>query len=340
VPEENLLPLLETSTEELAPARDVEFLEMPVRQILNRCTSPWMRFRWTINPYRGCEFGCVYCYARYTHEFLELRDPMDFERRIFVKRMAAEVLARTLSRTPIGSDQIAIGTATDPYQPAERKFGLTRSMLEVFAQLGGLDLSITTKSGLITRDLDLLKAINSRSRLSVNFSLITLNRKLQRILEPRAPRPSLRLRALKELREAGIRCHLLMMPMIPGLTDNAAGIEAVIRAARDAGASGLWWRSLFLKPAAARRFIPFIRENFPGDEPRLTAFYGNSVYAPRAYDEHLRAIFDRLKRKYGFDPGLERDEGKESEMAVSPVSRLEPRRAVQLSLMSGARGGT
>ena len=151
--EESLLPLPETSAEELAPARDVEFLEMPVKQILNRCTNPQMRFRWTINPYRGCEFGCVYCYARYTHEFLELRDPMDFERRIFVKRRAAEVLARTLSRTPIGSDQIALGTATDPYQPAERKFGLTRSMLEVFAQLSGLDLSITTKSGLITRDL-------------------------------------------------------------------------------------------------------------------------------------------------------------------------------------------
>src|ERR1700688_4939685 len=115
--------------------RDVEFIEMPVRQILNRCDNPRLRFRWTINPYRGCEFGCVYCYARYTHEFLDLRDPMDFERRIFVKRMAAEVLARTLSRTPIGADQIAIGTATDPYQPAERKLGLTRSMLEVFAQL-------------------------------------------------------------------------------------------------------------------------------------------------------------------------------------------------------------
>jgi DNA repair photolyase len=340
VREENLQLLPEASAEELAPARDVEFLEMPVKQILNRCTSPSMSFRWTINPYRGCEFGCVYCYARYTHEFLELRDPMDFERRIFVKRMAAEVLARTLSRTPIGSDQIAIGTATDPYQPAERKFGLTRSMLEVFAQLGGLDLSITTKSGLITRDLDLLKAINSRSRLSVNFSLITLNRKLQRILEPRAPRPSLRLRALEELRAVGIRCHLLMMPMIPGLTDDVAGIEAVIRAARDAGASGVWWRSLFLKPAAARRFLPFIRENFPGDEPRLTGFYGNSVYPPRAYDEHLRAIFDRLKRKYGFDPGLGRDDGKESGMAAPPGSRLEPRPAVQLSLMSGARGGT
>jgi DNA repair photolyase len=292
-----------------AAVRDVEFVEMPVRQILNRCDNPRLRFRWTINPYRGCEFGCVYCYARYTHEFMDLRDPMDFERRIFVKRMAAEVLARTLSRTPIGADQIAIGTATDPYQPAERKFGLTRSMLEVFARLGGLDLSITTKSALITRDLELLREINRRSRLSVNVSLITINRRLQRILEPRAPRPALRLRALAQLTAAGIKCNVLMMPMIPGLTDAPAAIESVIRAARRAGAAGVWWRSLFLKPAASRRFVPFIRENFPEQAARIDDFYGRSTYAPRAYDEHLSAIFAQLKHKHGFSAEATRDDG-------------------------------
>ena len=273
---------------------------MPVRSILNRCENSRMPFRWTINPYRGCEFGCVYCYARYTHEFLELRDPMDFERRIFVKRMAAQVLSHTLARTPIGSDAIAIGTATDPYQPAERKYGLTRSMLEVFAQLGGLELSITTKSALVTRDLDLLRAINSRSRLSVNFSLVTLNRRLQRTLEPRAPRPELRLRALAELARAGIRCNVLMMPVIPGLNDAPAAIENVVRAARRAGARAVWWRSLFLKPAAARRFIPFVKERLPEIADPIDQFYARAVYAPRAYDERIGAIFDRLRAKYGF----------------------------------------
>jgi len=150
------LPMYPAMPEDLDESRGVEFIEMPVRQILNRCCSSRVPFRWTINPYRGCEFGCVYCYARYTHDFLELRGPMDFERKIFVKRMAAEALARTLSRTPVGTDAIAIGTATDPYQPAERKYGLTRSMLGVFAQLSGLDLSITTKSSLIVRDIGLL----------------------------------------------------------------------------------------------------------------------------------------------------------------------------------------
>ncbi|MGH7879794.1 MAG: radical SAM protein, partial [Candidatus Binataceae bacterium] len=268
------LSLLPATTSAPTHLRDVEFVEMPVKQILNRCDSPRMAFRWTINPYRGCEFGCVYCYARYTHEFLDQRDPMDFERRIFVKRGAAEALARNLARTAVGTDQIALGTATDPYQPAERKFGLTRAMLEVFARLGGLNLSITTKSSLITRDLDLLVSINERSKLSVNFSLITLNRRLQRILEPRAPRPSLRLRALQELSSAGIRCNLLMMPMIPGITDAPAAIERVIHNARRFGASAVWWRSLFLMPAAARRFLPFASENFTAAQAaRIDEYY-------------------------------------------------------------------
>src|SRR6266851_6462391 len=328
------LPLL-SAEEQPTKLRDVEFIDLPVKQILNRCDNPRLAFRWTINPYRGCEFGCVYCYARYTHEFLEQRDPMDFERKIFVKRRAAEALARNLARTAIGSDQIALGTATDPYQPAERKFGLTRSMLEVFAQLGGLNLSITTKSALITRDLDLLKAINSRSRLSINFSLITLNRRLQRILEPRAPRPSLRLRALKELREAGIRCNVLMMPMIPGITDSAAAIEQVMRAAQRAGAVGVWWRSLFLKPAAARRFIPFARENFGDRFARIEDCYARSVYAPASYDDYLRTIFDRLRRKYGFT--LER-EGSGPSPAV--VAGQEPLAQGLFDFRNGARSGT
>jgi DNA repair photolyase len=312
--------------EELDATRGVEFIEMPVKQILNRCTSPRMPFRWTINPYRGCEFGCVYCYARYTHEFLDLNDPMAFERRIFVKRMAAAVLARTLSRTPIGSDQIALGTATDPYQPAERKYLLTRSMLEIFAQLSGLNLSITTKSSLIARDLDLLVKINRRSTLSVNFSLITLDRRLQRTLEPRAPRPGLRLRALNELSRAGIKCNLLMMPMIPGITDEPARIERVIRAAKFAGAEGVWWRSLFLKPAAARRFIPFVRERFPELAPRIDAFYGNAEYAPRQYDERMSMVFDKIRRRHGFPVSSDRM------TSSSPAALMEPPRQLTLGM--------
>jgi len=327
-----LLPLHANPQQATARIRDVEFVEMPVKQILTRCDSPQVPFRWTINPYRGCEFGCVYCYARYTHEFLELRDPMDFERRIFVKRTAAEVLQRTLSRTPIGTDQIAIGTATDPYQPAERKFQLTRAMLEVFATVGGLDLSITTKSALIARDLDLLRRINRHSRLSLNFSLITLNRRLQRILEPRAPRPALRRATIQGLASAGIRCNVLMMPMIPGLTDSPVAIEGVIRAAQRVGAAGVWWRSLFLKPAAARRFLPFVEENFPEERKRFTEWYSRSAYPPSVYDDGLRPIFDRLKRKYGFDPADHHESSKDVDRASVPREQSAPGNS-QLSLV-------
>lgn len=325
LPEKELFDEPEPPAEE--ERRGVTFVEMPVKSILNRCTSPTMPFRWTINPYRGCEFGCVYCYARYTHDFLELRDPADFERRIFVKRKAAEVLARTLARTPIGSDAVAIGTATDPYQPAERTFELTRSMLAVFAGVGGLELSITTKSALITRDIDLLQRINRRSKLSVNFSLITLDRRLQRILEPRAPRPGLRLRALMRLRQAGIRCNVLVMPVIPGITDSESSLEFVVRAASLAGANGVWWRSLFLKPAAARRFIPFIEDHFPHLRGRIEAFYARSAYAPRSYDQHLAPLFDRIRSKYGFPIDRERhgSESAPSAAAASPASHRQMR---------------
>lgn len=326
-------PLLYTA-ETLAPdalderLRGVEFREMAARQILNRCDNPAMPFRWTINPYRGCEFGCVYCYARYTHEFLELRDTMDFERRIFIKRNAADVLIRTLGRLPIGGDSIAIGTATDPYQPAERKYEITRSILEVFSRVGGLSLSITTKSPLIARDLDLLRAIHRRSKLSVNFSLITLNRRLQRVLEPRAPRPELRLAALERLAAVGIRCNVLMMPVIPGLTDDPAAIDAAIGAACQAGARQVWWRSLFLKPAAARRFIPFVKQNFPHLATRIDSLYGGSTYAPRAYDERIGALFTRLKAKHGLNASEERgQQDRAQKVTAAQQLRLTPQGA-------------
>ncbi|HXR35901.1 MAG TPA: radical SAM protein [Candidatus Binataceae bacterium] len=320
------LSLLVAEAEPYAESRrGVEFVEMGAKQILNRCSNPQMPFAWTINPYRGCEFGCVYCYARYTHEFLELRDPMDFERRIFIKRKAAEVLERTLARTPIGRDEIAIGTATDPYQPAERTFELTRSMLEVFARVGGLRLSITTKSNLVVRDLDVLKKIAERSAVSVNFSLITLNRRLQRVLEPRAPRPELRLRALSELTAGGIRCKILMMPMIPGLTDGPASVESIIAAARRHGAADVHSRSLFLKPSAAKRFLPFIEEHFPQLAEQMKQRYGASTYGPRAYDQQLEALVDRLKRKYGYQSSRERQ----------PTPPTPNRPATQLSLGLG-----
>ena len=179
---------LASQSELLESKRTVEYLEIPSRSILNR-TKPNMPFRWTINPYRGCEIGCKYCYARYAHEFMEL-DPLSFEQRIYAKAAPAHLLKQELARVANKDEGIAMGTATDPYQPAERLFLRTRAILEVFARERGWHLGIITKSDLITRDLDLLREIARRNVLSVHVTVTTLDEKLARLLEPRAPVPS------------------------------------------------------------------------------------------------------------------------------------------------------
>ena len=194
---------LAASGDSLREAHDVEYFSLPVRSLLNRCTGTRMPFNWTINPYRGCEFACKYCYARYTHEFMEMRDGLDFERKIFVKQHAADLLRQEIRQVKTGED-IALGTATDPYQPAERRFEITRTILEEFAHHRGLQLGIITKSNLVLRDVELLSAIANNNRLFVNITVTTLDTGLARLLEPRAPRPDLRLDAVRKLNQAGI----------------------------------------------------------------------------------------------------------------------------------------
>lgn len=186
-----------------------EYRPLESRSIIGKVNSKrGVPFTHAINPYRGCEFGCRYCYARYTHEFLEMRDPEEFERKIYFKQNANWLLTQELRRLKPGT-HIAIGTATDPYQPLERKQLLTRSILEVFTHTSGFVLGIVTKSALIARDIDLLAEIKQRNRLTVHHTVTTMNTKLARILEPRAPRPDLRIQTLAEMRQAGIRAGVL-----------------------------------------------------------------------------------------------------------------------------------
>src|SRR4030081_2739721 len=200
--------------ESLRQGHAIEYFTLPARSLLNRCTVARMPFTWTINPYRGCEFACKYCYARYTHEFMEMRDGVDFEQKIYVKQHTANLLRQELRRVKPG-EQIAIGTATDPYQPAERRFEVTRAILEELARHEGLELGIITKGNLILRDLDLLTQIAQKNRLTVNVTITTLNVDLARILEPRAPRPDLRLDAVRTLSAAGLRVGLKCSPGVP-----------------------------------------------------------------------------------------------------------------------------
>jgi DNA repair photolyase len=291
----------------LLEKREVEYLSIQVRSVLNRCVSPRMPFTWTINPYRGCEFGCRYCYARYTHEFMGLTRWEDFEEKIYVKRDAARILARELTPERLSGQSIALGTATDPYQPAERRYRVTRSLLTVMAAARGLRLSITTKSDLVTRDVDLLRRIAERSSVQVNLTVTTLDRRLARILEFRAPMPELRLKALRTLREAGILAGVTISPILPDITDSPANLEVVIAAAKEHGAAHLFHNVLFLKPSAQQAFFPFLEKHLPRLRKRYAARFARSAFLDRAYKDHISRLVAELKQKYGFakGPGFE-----------------------------------
>ena len=286
-----------------------EYFLLPVKSILNRCDSKRVPFEWTINPYRGCEFGCRYCYARYTHEYMEL-DGREFERKIFVKKDAGPLLSYDLSHKysyeseSSGGEKpehIAIGTATDPYQPAEREYGVTRACLEELVKREGLSISVITKSNQIVRDIDLFKRIAERSELSLNITITTLRTRLARLIEPRAPRPDLRLAAVRQLSDAGLRVAVSASPLIPGITDREGELEAVADAAHKAGAKGFWSGVLFLMPSSAKQFLPFIREKFPRLTKQYEEWYSRDAYAPEKYRKLIAERVARIKQKYAFD---------------------------------------
>ena len=264
-----------------------------------------MPFTWTINPYRGCEFGCRYCYARYTHEFMGLNPWEDFEEKIYVKRDGARILARELTPERLTGQSIAFGTATDPYQPAERRYRVTRGLLAVMAAARDLRLSISTKSDLVTRDIDLLRRIGERSSVQVNLTVTTLDRRLARILEFRAPTPELRFKALRTLREAEIVAGVTMSPILPDITDSRQNLEAVIAAAREHNATHVFANVLFLKPSAQQAFFPFLEKHFAHLRKRYAARFARSAFLDRAYKDRIFRLIADLKRKHGFPDGPE-----------------------------------
>jgi DNA repair photolyase len=280
---------------------EVEYYRLAVRSTLNRESSGRMPFAWTINPYRGCEFGCHYCYARYTHEFMEMWDSRDFERKIYAKTDAPERLRAELRQGRDKGQPIALGTATDPYQPAERQFAITRRMLEVFAEFRGLDLSITTKSVLILRDVDLLQSLALRHRFSVHMTVTTHDECLARLLEPKAPAPAQRLEAVRRLAQAGIRVGVNAMPILPGLNDAPRMLEALAAQAAQAGARFLYANILFLMPSAMRSFMPFLEKEFPHLVKRYRKLYARSAYLRGEYPEKITKLLAELRARYGLD---------------------------------------
>jgi DNA repair photolyase len=283
--------------EHLRDGHNIEYFTLPVRSLLNRCTSARMPFTWTINPYRGCEFACKYCYARYTHEFMEMRDGVDFERKIFVKEHAADLLRQELRHVKTG-EQIALGTATDPYQPAERRYEITHAILEEMSLHRGLDIGIVTKSNLITRDVEILQRISEHNRLFVNLTVTTTNVELARILEPRAPRPDLRLEAVKRLVESGVHAGVICAPVVPGITDAPKDLDSLVQATAAVRGEYIYANPLFLKPCSAAVFLPFLESQFPQLVERYRQQFGENGFLPPAYGKRLSELMSKLRKKH------------------------------------------
>jgi DNA repair photolyase len=307
------LPVLEERA-----SRGASFHEVPVKAILNPPSSTGMGF-WSLNPYVGCEFGCTYCYARETHKWRVERATADgeadglpasqpdrlppwkaFEKQILVKTSAAAVLKRTLFPAKLAGCTLVIGTATDPYQPAERGFRLTREILEALLGWRGLTLGIITKSPLILRDLELLQQLAERHDLSVNISLASMDAALLRRIEVRSPAPHTRIRALKGLTDGGINAGLLIAPIIPGITDSREALAAIMAAGKEAGARYVHGSALRLGPAARSRFLPHLAEEFPELVARYTARYGHRDTPGKDYTEALSRRLRVLQQAYGF----------------------------------------
>src|ERR1700731_2733685 len=281
---------LASQGESLREGHQVEYFTLPAKSLLNRCVSNRnLPFTWTINPYRGCEFACKYCYARYTHEFMEMRDGIDFEQKIFVKQHAADLLRQELRHVKPGQE-IAIGTATDPYQPAERRFEVTRAILEELGRHRGLDIGIVTKSTLVLRDVEVFQQIAKNSRLFVNMTITTLNVELARILEPRAPRPDLRLEAMQKLNQAGIASGVICAPVLPGITDSPRDLEALVQATAQAGGKYIYANSLFLKPCSAAVFLPFLEKEFPQLVESYQQRYKDRAFLSGSYRKRLSQL--------------------------------------------------
>jgi len=309
-----------------AAGRAVTFEAVPARSVLNNPAATHMPF-WSVNPYIGCEFGCTYCYARDTHRWTmeraegpcvpplrftergtggevepERRTEADsFENRILVKIDAPAILRRTLDPARINGAPIVIGTATDPYQPAERRFRITRGLLESLLLHRGLHVGLITKSPLITRDTDLLVQLAERHTVSIHISLAALDGRLVRRLEARSPAPHARLRALRRLAEAGLDVGLLAAPIIPGVTDGRDQLTALFRAAKEAGARRAAGEALRLGPAARRHFLPHLAREFPALAERYQRRYGRRQTAGDDYLTALRQRIDAIRQELGLE---------------------------------------
>ncbi|HET7814318.1 MAG TPA: radical SAM protein [Candidatus Baltobacteraceae bacterium] len=293
--------------------RGVEAIEAPAKSVLNRVTG--MPFSWSINPYRGCYHRCVFCYARRSHTFLD-EDGVDrWGSRIYVKTNAPAVLRTELAKRSWRHEDVAIGTVTDPYQPLEGKYRLTRGILQALHDYD-TPAGLITRSPLVVRDIDVLTSLARKAGASVSISIATLDESLAREIEPTVAPPKKRLQAVEMLASAGIRVNVALAPILPQITDDPKSLEAVVRAARDAGATRVWHNTLYLHDVTRDAFFGYLRAR----RPELIAQYASDYrgkYAPRALHDAIDArVNDALER---------------FPRAARPA--ISPKRPVQISLL-------
>ncbi|WP_426998871.1 Rv2578c family radical SAM protein [Pseudarthrobacter sp. N5] len=278
----------------------ITFHEVAAKSVLNKVVAgSSMPFEWTVNPYRGCSHACVYCFARKSHTYLEFDPGLDFDSQVVVKINAAEVLRKELARPSWGHHHVALGTNTDPYQRAEGRYRLMPGIIGALAD-SGTPLSILTKGTLLSRDIPLLKHAAAQVPVGVGISLAMTDEQLSETIEPGTPGPRARLKLISRLREAGLPCGVMAMPILPWLSDSDEALDALFGSLAAAGATGVTAGALYLKPGTREWFMQWIAGNRPELAGRYRRLYGTGSYASKEYREWLAGRVRFFKSKHGF----------------------------------------
>ena len=274
----------------------VDYREEPCRSALNRVQG--MAFEWSLNPYMGCVHRCTFCYVRAFEKRADRPSDERYGSSIRVKVNVVDVLRRELARPSWAGESVAVGAATDPYQPAEGRYRLTRGCVEAFAEASN-PFSLITRGPMIVRDLDVFTEAARRAKVSITFSIPTLDEEVWRKTEPSTAHPRQRLRAVKELVDAGIKVGVGMAPILPGISDRPEQLREVVKAARDAGATGVWTNLLFLRPGTREHFLEQLARDWPEQLEHYERLYEGRAYLPSAEAKPLRQLVAALAREYG-----------------------------------------
>lgn len=279
----------------------ITFHEILAKSALNQVPgNSGMPFGWTVNPYRGCSHSCTYCFARKTHEYLDLDAGKDFDSEIIVKVNVAEVLGRELAKPSWGRHPVALGTNTDPYQRAEGRYALMPGIITALAE-SGTDFSILTKGTLLRRDLPLIAEAASVVKVGLALSIALFDDELQQSVEPGTPSTAARLATVTAARELGLDCEVFMMPVLPFLTDTRDHLERAFSQIRDAGATSVLYGALHLRSGAKEWFMSWLGKAHPELVQRYTAMYGASSYAPKEYRQWLGAKIRPIMATFGLE---------------------------------------